>query len=148
MSDVVVEKISAKDFEPLARDAHLVCFGDDRPADFNRFDYALIVHTTGDRLTAYSTILEHDADSAYMQHGGTLTEDKLLTVKSYLMMIKWLKERYPVITTRIFNDNIAMLKLAMQAGLRIHGVEYYNETKHFKGGILLNLKMENELCGQ
>jgi len=139
---VGVEKLSANKFAEIARNAHLSCFNEDRPDEFNRYDYALVCHRDHEALTAYATILEHDADSAYMQHGGTFSDNGMLTVKSYLLMIAWLKAHYPVITTRIFNDNIPMLKLALTAGLRIHGIEYYKESVDFKGGVLLCLKME------
>ena len=139
-----VEKVTAEDFAKIAKDAHLACFNEDRPADFNRFDYALVCHRDHENLTAYATILEHDANSAYMQHGGTFSDNGMLTVKSYLLMIEWLKRNYGAITTRIFNDNIPMLKLALTAGLQIHGIEYYKDSDNFKGGVLLCLSMESE----
>jgi len=141
--NIGVEKIPADEFAKIARNAHLSCFREDRPDEFNRFDYALVCHREHEILTAYSTILEHDAESAYMQHGGTFSENGMLTVKSYLLMLEWLKSQYPVITTRIFNDNIPMLKLALAGGFKIHGIEYYKESANFKGGILLCLSMES-----
>lgn len=140
--EINVFPVSLEEFNQIAEQVHRAVFQDERPASMNKFDYALLCETPQKELTAYATILEHDAESAYMQHGGALTKNSLLTVKSYFLMIEWLKKKYPVITTRIFNDNIAMLNMAMRAGLRIHGVEYYKETPNFKGGILLCLNLE------
>lgn len=138
-----VKQINPDQFKPIAKEAHLVCFKEDRPDDFNRYDYVLVCEAH-DKLTGYATILEHDQKSAYMQHGGALTDNQLLTVKSYFLMIDWLKKKYPIICTRIFNYNIPMLNLAMRAGLRICGVEYFKETPNFKSGVLLSLYLEQE----
>jgi hypothetical protein len=141
--EVTVTKVSLEEFNVIAEDVHKGCFQEMRPKEMNRFDYALLTSTEKNGLTSYSTILEHDSASAYMQHGGTFHPDnKMLTTKSYLKMIEWLKGHYPVLTTRIFNWNVSMIKLALQAGFLIHGVEYYHDTENFKGGILLNLKLE------
>lgn len=142
---VTLEVVNPEEFSKLGEKIHEVCFKENRPSDFNRFDYSIVCHNDKHGLTAYSTILELDAETAYMQHGGTFPDTpKLLTVKSYMMMVEFLKKKYPVLVTRIFNDNVAMIKLALTAGFKIHGVEYYNETPNFKGGILLNLNMESE----
>jgi RimJ/RimL family protein N-acetyltransferase len=143
---VMVEKLSLDEFNKVAEAAHLTFFGEDRPKEFNRFDYALVCHTEEKGLITYSTILEHDAESAYMQHGGAFPNviNGPFTVRGYNKMVDFLKERYPVITTRIFNDNIPMIKLALSVGFKIHGVEYYVESPNFKGGILLCLSLENK----
>lgn len=143
--NVYVEKVMKDDFDKIAEEVHYGCFNEYRPKEMNRFNYALLAHSQDQGLTAYATVLEHDAESAYMQHGGTFhPNSKMLTTKSYLEMVAWLKKHYPVITTRIFNWNIPMLKLALQAGFLIHGVEYYKESPNFKGGILLCLNLESE----
>lgn len=143
--EVIVTKVSLDDFNLIAEDVHKGCFQEVRPKEMNRFDYALLTSTEQHGLTSYATILEHDAESAYMQHGGTFHPDNgFLTSKSYMKMIDWLKEKYPVITTRIFNTNKPMLRLADRAGFLIHGVEYYKDSENFKGGVLLCLNLENE----
>lgn len=141
--NISLEQVSREEFGKISSDAHMVCFETSRPASFERYDYALVCYDE-QKLTAYSTILEYDAETAYMQNGGALTKNGLKTVRSYLMMIEWLKKKYPVITTKISNTNNPMLKLAIQAGFLIHGVEYYNETENFRKNILLCLKIEHD----
>ena len=143
--NLTIEPVEKDEFNKIAEDAHWGCFKDFRPKEMNRFNYALLTKSEDKGLTSYCTILEHDAESAYMQHGGSFHPDnKLLTTKSYLSMIEYLKKKYPVITTRIFNWNVPMLKLALQAGFLIHGVEYYKESPNFKGGVLLCLNLESD----
>lgn len=143
--DVSVAQVSRDEFNKIAEEVHLGCFSEYRPKDMNRFNFALLASSQEKGLTAYATVLEHDSESAYMQHGGCFHPDnKMLTTKSYLKMIEWLKMKYPVVTTRIFNWNIPMIKLALQAGFLIHGVEYYKESENFKGGVLLCLHLESE----
>lgn len=143
--NIKVREVEKDKMYEFTKVAHTICFSEQRPEEFNRYNYGLVTtKEEDDEITGYCTILEQDENTGYMQHGGALTKDKLAITKSYLLMIAHLKNKYPIVTTRIFNDNISMLKLAMQAGLRIHGVEYYQESKYLKGGILLNLKMENE----
>lgn len=145
MNGVTVRKIEPNEFKPISEMVHRSCFNEERPADFNRYDYVLVcLSDKEDKFFGYSTILEHDAETAEMQHGGSVSGSKFLTVKSFLMVVEWLKAKYPVITIKIFNHNISMLNMAMRAGLRIHGVEYYQDTQNFKGGVLLCLKMERE----
>lgn len=122
----------------------MACFKEERDPDFDRYDYAIICNNEKRDILAYATILEHDARSAYMQHGGTFSTNGLITVKSYMLIIDWLKKKYPILTTRIFNTNVPMLKLALQAGFLIHGVEYYPDNNNFKGGVLLCLHMESD----
>lgn len=143
---VDLEKVSAEDYRKLGPKIHGVVFNESRPEDFDRIDFAILCHTEKHGLTAYATIIEADAETAHMQHGGTFPDTpKILTVKSYLLMIEYLKKNYPVLTTKIFNTNIAMIKLALTAGFLINGVEYFEETKNFKGGVLLNFMMESDI---
>lgn len=144
--EIFLEKVSKEEFSKVSKDAHMACFGKERPVEFERYDYALVCYDD-QKLTAYSTVLEQDAETAYMQNGGTLTSNKLKTVKSYLMMTEYLKSNYPVIITKVSNVNIPMIKLALQAGFIIYGVEYFNETKNFEKSIMLCFKIENDEYG-
>jgi hypothetical protein len=144
MSDVTLEKLSIDEFSKIAENVHLGAFGEIRPASFNRFNYALVCTSEAKGLTAYSTIIEHDAESAYMQHGGTFLKknEAFMTVRSYLMMIGFLKENYKLITTRIFNDNLPMIKMALEAGFMITGCESLKE------GTLLCFRLESDRVTQ
>lgn len=139
--DIFVEQVSREEFLKISKDVHLGAFFEHREPDFERLNYALVCHDSHDKLTAYATIIEHDADSAYMQHGGCFSDvEKFKTVKSYLLMMNYLKGKYKTITTRIFNENIAMLKLAFTAGLRVIGVEYSAGSD--SPSILLHLRLD------
>lgn len=144
--NVSLEVVDKDNFLKISEKIHAVCFKEERPKDFERFNFALVCSNEDRGMTAYSTILEFDAESAYMQNGGTFPDTpKFLTVKSYFMMVNWLKRKYPVITTRIFNYNKPMINMAMKAGFDIIGVESYRETPNYKGGTLLSLSMESDL---
>ena len=141
--EVIVTKVSRDEFNVISEDVHKGCFQEIRPKEMSRISYALLTSTEEKGLTSYATVIEHDSLSAYMQHGGTFYPDnKMLTTKSYFKLIEFLRFHYPVITTRIFNWNVAMIKLALQAGFLITGVEFDQDADGFKSGVLLNLKLE------
>ncbi|MFN3453443.1 MAG: hypothetical protein ACK41T_00685 [Pseudobdellovibrio sp.] len=136
MELVVLTKDQWKTFSD---DAHKACFGFDGYAALETADYALMI-IDHDTPICYTTIKELDSHTCYMQWGGAF-EGSLGTVKSfrgYTLMIDYLKQRYPYITTRIENHNIPMLKFAMKVGFKIIGV------RNFKESILLEHLME---CG-
>lgn len=138
--NIRVEELSKEQFSSLSGEAYFAAFLEKRDSSIDRYSYALLCINDKEEVTAYSTVLEFDAESAYMQHGGKISDNAMYTVKSYFLMIEWLKKKYKTISTRIFNENIKMLNLAMKAGLRIIGVEYYKDTNE----ILLNLRLENK----
>lgn len=133
--DYQLFKVSKDEWNKLAENAHLAVFKERRDPSMNTFDYALVVATPTD-IYGYATIIEMDAKSAYMQHGGSLP-----TIRStahakgiYHNMIEWLKERYEHLSTRIENKNLAMLKLAMSEGLLVNGCDCYPD------GVFLHLR--------
>lgn len=143
---ISVEVVTKEEFMSFSEKVHKILFDEERAPSFERINYALVCRNEKYGLIGYSTILELDAESAFMQNGGALKHvPEFIVGKSYLLMVKFLKNKYAVIKTTIFNTNIRMLKLASRAGFIIHGVEYYKETKNFKGGTLLNLHMESDL---
>jgi hypothetical protein len=119
-----LEKLLPDAWKNVTREAHMISFGIDRDPDMDRIDYALFVRNDSDPC-CYSTIIEIDKLSVYMQHGGAMPNvaKGVYTVRGYLMMINWLKENYSTISTRILNTNIPMIKCAMAAGLLVNGVE-------------------------
>lgn len=119
----------------MSREAHKLCFNEDRPIELNTCDYALLVVNERNHPIAYSTVIEIDKNSAYMQHGGSFPEfaGTIKVARAYHLMIAFIKENYKRITTRIQNTNMAMLKLAMSAGLLVNGIDFIS------GDIFLNL---------
>jgi hypothetical protein len=119
-----LEKLPPEKWAELSKSAHLATFGTDRDPAQDRINYALLVHNQ-EAPCSYSTIIELDSKSAYMQHGGAFPNvaKSVWTVKSYVLMTNYLKERYETVSTKIFHKNTAMLKLAMAAGLSVSGLE-------------------------
>ena len=126
-----LEQLNPGDWRQISANAHWASFGRPRSPDFDRIDYSLFVHD-GARPCAYATLIEIDQESVYMQHGGAFpgTSKTTLTMRSYIMMTNWLKERYKTISTQISNLNIPMLKMAMAVGFVISGTEL-NEGELF-----------------
>ena len=122
--NLYLQKITPDMWKLMSSTTHKVSFGEDRDPEMDRIDYALVVNNDKEPC-GYCTIIEIDKNSAYMQHGGAFpsVEKNVYTVKCYFMFINWLKEHYSCISTRILNQNIPMIKLAMAAGLRISGTE-------------------------
>lgn len=129
-----LEILSKEEWKPMSELAHKISFGKDRPSEMDRIDYAMLIKNESDPC-CYATLIEIDRDSVYMQHGGAFpnVEKSVYTVKGYFMFINWLKEQYKCISTKILNKNVAMIKLALSAGLEIIGVEFND------GDIFLNL---------
>lgn len=138
-----IQAISSDEWKQCAEDAHLICFGEKRPADMNRISFALL--TTKDGLPqCYMTVREVDSESAYMNYGGAFpsAKDSHKAYQSYQMMLDFLKSRYRRASTLIENTNLVMLKFAMKQGLLVTGIRY------FKDSILLELSIEwGEPCG-
>jgi hypothetical protein len=121
---VQIHAVSPAEWSKLAEDAHRILFGESRPAEFNTFDYAMVV-VDKEQITAYATIIEMDKETAYMQHGGALPNIKgtINSKRTYHGIIEWLKSRYKRISTRIQNKNVPMIKLALSEDLIIHGCD-------------------------
>lgn len=129
-----LERVEPTEWNKLAENAHLICFQEMRPARLNTFDFALVCADEAE-IFSYTTIIEMDSETAYMQHGGAMPNAKGTTkvLKTYQMTLGYLKERYKRISTRIQNTNIAMLKLALSQGLVVNGCDCYPD------GVFLHL---------
>lgn len=126
-----ISKLSRSEWSGLSENVHKYSFGVERPPDMDRIDYALVVRKDEEELCGYATIIELDAESAYMQHGGNFEASRgsTLTLKTYLSIIEFLSRNYKNVSTRIFNQNRAMIKLALTAGFLICGVDVSREGK-------------------
>jgi hypothetical protein len=143
--NLYLEKLTPQEWAVLSENALKYSFDVERPASMERISYALVVRNDKD-LCCYSTIVEMDAEHAYMQHGGNFPTVKgtIFTTKGYLMMINYLREHYKFITTSIWNKNKAMLKLAWAGGFVISGVHTAQD-----GSLLVmhEMNMEKEKGG-
>jgi len=120
---VRVEQLTPAEWSKVSEAAHKVAFGTVRLAVDERIDYALIC-VDGTDLKGYLTAKEMDAKTVYWQFGGAFTGTRgtITTFKGYLGFVRWTKERYERVQTRIENKNTAMLKMALQVGFEIVGV--------------------------
>lgn len=123
----------------FAEEAHKLVFSEKRSADLDRIDFAILL-VKEDSPVAFATCREHDSETVYMQYGGALPLNKKTygVSQGYGQMIEFLSHNktYKRVTTRIGNENVAMLRLAMAVGFRIVGVTT------FKGDVLLELLLE------
>lgn len=127
--------ITAEQWAKHSEDAHLICFGEKRPAEMNRIDFALLVEADG-VPQAYMTCREVDAETVYMQYGGAFPSAKgtIKSFRAYQALLEKLGEVYKYGSTLIENTNTPMMKFAMQAGLRVIGVRNFKESillEHF-----------------
>lgn len=124
-----VVKFTSEQWSKYAETAHLICFDENRPADMNRIDFALVVEEDSVPL-CYTTCREVDSETVYMQYGGAFPSAKG-TIKSYAgygLIIEHLLHNYANITTLIENKNTVMLKFAMKVGFLITGLRNYKNT--------------------
>lgn len=121
-----VERFSQADWRLYSEKAHLICFGQHKPAHWDRFDFALLA-VDHEKPLGYVTCREHDPETLYWQFGGTFPETKG-TIKSwrvYEALTNYCRSNYRRLTTLIENDNLTMLKFAMKMGYRIVGVRVF-----------------------
>lgn len=133
-----VRKLQPWEWARLSEDAHLINFGENRPASLDRIDFALITIKEG-KPAAWCTVRELDSESIYWQYGGALPniEKSVAAFSHYKRFAEWsFANGYKRVTTYVENTNIRMLKMAFQVGFRIIG------TRHFKGHVLVELLNE------
>jgi RimJ/RimL family protein N-acetyltransferase len=136
---LAVKQLSPDEWRALSEDAHLVMFGENRPASMDRIDYALIVEEEGVPC-GYLTAKELDAEGVYWQFGGAFpgTQGSGRSAQCYEKLLEWTFERYKRITTLVENANVRYLKFAMHFGFRIIG------CRMFDGIVLVELLNKRE----
>lgn len=136
-----VEKISKEEWSEASQLAHYSSFGFLRPEAIERIDFVLVAKYQGKRA-GYVQCIEMDSESVYWQLGGAFDnfKNRAVLIPCCLRAISWCLEKYKRITTRIKNDNIRMLHIAMKLGFRIVGSFY------FQGSIYLELLIEGSPC--
>ncbi len=134
-----VERLSAEQWAMLSEDAHKATFETHKPVATERVDFALIC-TEGRDLKGYLTAKEMDGETVYWQFGGAFpgTKGTHYTFKGYLAFVRWTKEHYKRIQTRIENTNTAMLHFAAKVGFVVVGV------RCVQGSVMLELELEFE----
>ena len=136
--DVEVKRISKREWQKLAYNAHLVCFDEIRDSAMDRIDYALL-NVRGKTPLNYCTVRELDSESCYWQYGGAFpnTKGTVQSYESYRRNAEWcFRQGYKRITTYIENTNLPMIRIALKVGFKIIG------TRTFKGSVLVEFLLE------
>jgi hypothetical protein len=122
---VNLQRYSAIEWQTVSEDVHMTVFGEIRPQEMNRIDFALVVwHVIP---LGYVTCREFDYETVYMGYGGCLQRNSLQNVRGYQMVLNELSI-YKRAVTLVENTNIAMLRLAMSQGFLITGFRNHKNT--------------------
>lgn len=134
---ITVARFTKEEWKIYSEQAHSICFGKHKPAEWDRIDFALMAIAQAHPL-GYMTCREVDAETLYWQFGGAFpgTKGTASSFRAYEAFFNYCGERYKRVTTLIENDNTAMLRMAMKVGFRVIG------TRTFKGQVLLEHLME------
>lgn len=117
--------------EKWSEQAHLVAFGKNKPRDWDRIDYAMLIVDKALSLpAAYITCREMDHETVYWQFGGAMPETAggPGVVRALECALEWAKCIYKRVTFLVQNDNYGMLKLAMKKEFQIVGLRTFKEN--------------------
>ncbi len=132
-----VVKYDKAQWDLVAEGIHKAVFGEYRPANLNRFDFALCVW---DEMipVGYITCRETDSESVYISYGGVLPEVRRSSEsqKGMELLVDYLKSNYARANMMVENTNVPMLKKAMNHGFLAVGIFNYC------GSIYLDLRNE------
>ncbi len=133
-----VQVVSKEKWKEMSFNAHKIAFREITDPEAERIDYALLCTDSKGKLCNYVTVREIDAGTCYWAYGGAFPPAKKSVKAFYAFreMVNWASERYDNMLTYIENDNIPMLKMAMQVGFKITGI------RNYKGSVLLEHHLE------
>lgn len=133
------------EWKKYASDAHLLAFNEIRDSDSFAYDFILASFTNDGEMTGYIAVQEFDKKSAVLQDGCTFPNLRNTThpARSYKLALKYLKEKYDILSCTILNSNVAMLKMAMSEGFRIIGVDYDQLRNTIVLRLIMKVEMQN-----
>ncbi len=129
-----VIQVSKDKWTELSEKAHLIVFNEVKKPELERIDYALMVESNSGIPLQYATCRELDAESLYLQYGGSFpgTKGSVSSLRCFEKLLEWAEfAGFRRVSFLVENTNEAMLKLAMRCGFLIVGI------RNFKGLILL-----------
>lgn len=126
-----------KDFSEAA---HLLTFRMLKPASWDRIDFAMLAVDDDGSYLGYAVCSERDSSTLFWQFGGLLPGSKSEGRAKEVMkcLLECARAKYTRLGFLVENDNLPMMKVAMDAGFRIVGL------RSFKGFILLEHLLEWE----
>lgn len=127
-----VKQFAPSEWKKISKEVHTYAFKEDPIDGMETIDFALMV-LKDEKPMCYCTCILFDGMSVYMQHGGALPDGAGTTniAKGYHLLVNWLFERYPRLTTKIQNTNIPMFKLAFSAGFIPNGIYMHHDKSIF-----------------
>ena len=125
------------EWDLVAEDIHQVIFGEHRPVDLNRFDFVLVAWGETNPV-GYVTCRETDSESIYISYGGVFPESRNteLSKIGMALILDFLKNNYKRANMLVENQNIFMLKKALNHGFIPVGIANY------VGKVYLDLRIE------
>lgn len=131
---IEVKKLSPSEWKDLAHKAHLIVFGEDRPAEMDRISYALLAVKNGNVL-AYVTARETDNESVYWPYGGSFPGTRFgpVSYRCLLEFIKYFKDSdFKRINFLVESTNKPMLKFAVNADFEPIGMRVFKGKPLFE----------------
>lgn len=135
--DVFVKRIEKEDWKLLSKDSHVTVFKEEWDPEKERIDYALVTTDIDNQLIQYSTIRELDADTGYLQYGGSFPSYRgsVAAYRSFQAILRWLQAQYRYVSFLTENTNFPMLKFAIREGFVIVGMRVFKNhimLEHFR----------------
>lgn len=117
---IEIVKVTKNEWDKMSEKTIEYSFGETAwGSDMNRVSYAILAQDSASLVPyGFATIIEIDAQTAYIQHGGTFpsTLGSAIGGRGFFKIIEYLRNRYYHVQMRVRNTNISMLKLALKAG--------------------------------
>lgn len=120
---MILEVLNPEKWFSFMSVAYPLVFGEHRNPSDEKVDFVLITKNE-EKVHGFVTCKIMDSETVYWQFGGAMlgTKGTLAVINSYLMFINYCREKYKRITTRIENNNIPMIRLALKCGFLVQGV--------------------------
>lgn len=130
-----IKALTADEWMEWSEAAHENVFSEARENSHNRADFALISLKIGEP-TGFIQCKEIDSKTLYLQTGGAFKnfQGTSAVFGSYSALIDWCAENYERVITKVNNENVRMIRLAMSVGFRIIG------SSAFKGKVTLEME--------
>jgi len=127
---VRVVKVPKDEWAKISEGAHLIVFNETKKAESDRIDFALVVESEHGIMMQYGTCREVDAESLYIQYGGSFpgTKGSVNSHRCFEAILTWAREQgYRRVSFLVENTNEPMLKLALRTGFLIVGIRNFRK---------------------
>jgi len=124
-----IYQLDKAEWTRFSEDAHAAVFGKVKPTFMDRIDYAWL-SVKDDKPVAYVTVRELDHETVYWQYGGAFpwALKSIWMARSYALALEKQRSLSKLVTTRVENTNLKMLRLALGHGFLINGVRMSHQS--------------------